>query len=84
MGARWRTVAVFGQIGNMYIKYPVFAWRTLIDTTPVTTLLLFAAPGCCLADFSARGILLRVSRVSAGLLRTGVYRVHTVLGLPRR
>ena len=45
----------------------------------MTGSLLFAAPGCCLADFSAGGIVLRVLRNSAGLLLTGVCRVLRIV-----
>ena len=46
---------------------------------PVTGSLLFAAPGCRLADFSAGGIVMRVSHDSAGLLLTGVCRVLRIV-----
>ena len=73
-----RTVAFFGKIRILY-KCPVFAGRTSLDTTPVTGSLLFAAPGCRLTDFSAGGIVLRVSRDSAGLLLAGVCRVLRIV-----
>ena len=56
----------------------MFARRT-IDTTPVTGSLLSAAPGCRLTDFSAVGIVLCVSRDSAGLSLTGVCQVLQII-----
>ena len=77
MRAHRRTGTFFGTIRILY-KCPVFAGRTSLDTTPVTGSLLFATPGC-LADFRAGAIVLRVSRDSAGLLLTGVWRVLRII-----
>ena len=67
MRVHWRTVAFFGKIRILY-KCPVFAGS-----------LLSAAPGCRLSDFSARGIVLCVSRDSAGLSLTGVCQVLRIV-----
>ena len=57
----------------------MFTRGTSLDTTPVTRSLLFAAPGCRLSELSAGEIVLRVSRDSAELLRSGVRRVLQIV-----
>ena len=79
MRVHWRTVMFFGKDRNLYMC-PMFTWWTSLETTPVTGLLLFAAPGCYLSDLSAGEIVLHVSRDSADFLLSGVCRVlQTVL-----
>ena len=64
--AHWCTVTFFVKDRNLYM-YPVYTWRTSLETAPVTGSLLFVAPGYCLSDLSAGEIVLCVSRVSANL-----------------
>ena len=78
MKAHWRTITFFGKDRHLYMC-PVFTRWTSLDTTPVTGSLHFAASGCRLSDFSAGGIVLRVSRDSAELLWSGGHRVQIVL-----
>ena len=57
MRVRWCTVVFFWKIRIPY-KYPAFAGRDSLDTTPVTGSLHFAASGCRLANFSDEGLVL--------------------------
>ena len=68
MRAHRRTIMFFGKDRKLYMC-PVYTWETSLETALVTGSLLFVAPGCRLADLNADKFVLRVSRVSANLLR---------------